>query len=69
MCVGLALNDRAPGSAVVVRAGAVVHRHVYSDVALVAAWMVGYVVVSLQDQREIKREIDDLNELERENSQ
>jgi FtsH-binding integral membrane protein len=36
---------------------------------LVFVWIVGYFVVRFRDQRELKREIDELNDIERENSQ
>ena len=35
--------------------------------ALVAAWIVGYFVVRLREQRELQREIDELNQIGREN--
>jgi hypothetical protein len=35
---------------------------------LVAVWMILYFVVRLREQRELKREIDELNGIERENS-
>lgn len=36
--------------------------------SLVVVWIVGYFVVRLRDQRELTRELDELNDLERENS-
>ena len=37
--------------------------------ALVVVWIVAYFVVRLREQRALQREIDELNNLERENSQ
>ena len=35
--------------------------------ALVVTWVVGVVVIRMRDQRELQREIDELNDTEREN--
>jgi hypothetical protein len=36
--------------------------------ALVVVWIIGYFAIRMREQRELKREIDELNDLERDNS-
>ena len=36
---------------------------------LIFVWIVGYFIVRLRDQRELQREVDELNDIERENHQ
>jgi hypothetical protein len=66
--VMLAIGTFILALAMIVRADRGVFPNGVPFLTLVVVWVVGYFVVRLREQRELRREIDELNEIERENS-